>query len=119
MLYRVTEGNTVRWPDGSIRAEEGEVFESYEDCSAVLAATYASAVLHGQHKRCVRVPDTYTGEVRPVAPGPYRDALEKRGAVVIEPTVPSKGGKSKKRPTTKKDEPLGKAKEEELPPAAE
>jgi hypothetical protein len=100
MLYRVNEGQTILWPDGSIRAEAGEVFESYEDASSPEAAAYASAVLQGQHRRCERLGDSYDGEVREVAAGPYREALERRGVsfsvAATRPKPPAKKKAAKK-----------------------
>ena len=96
MLYRVNEGQTILWPDGSIRAEAGEVFESYEDASSPEAAAYASAVLQGQHRRCERLGDSYDGEVREVAAGPYREALERRGiSFAVEVQKPKPAAKKK------------------------
>ena len=100
MLYRVNEGETILWPDGSIRAEAGEVFESYEDASSPEAAAYASAVLQGQHRRCERLGDSYGGAVREVAAGPYREALERRGisfsVAATKPKPPAKKKAAKK-----------------------
>ena len=96
MLYRVNEGQTILWPDGSIRAEAGEVFESYEDASSPEASAYASAVLQGQHRRCERLGDSYDGEVREVAAGPYREALERRGiSFSVEAQKPKPAAKKK------------------------
>jgi hypothetical protein len=96
MLYRVHEGQTILWPDGSIRAEAGEVFESYEEASSPEAAAYASAVLQGQHRRCERLGDSYDGAVREVAAGPYREALERRGiSFAVEAPKPKPSAKKK------------------------
>jgi len=45
MIYKVHEGCTVCWPDGSLRAKEGEVFDGFDTNGTKLSIEFASAIL--------------------------------------------------------------------------
>ena len=45
MRYRVHEGCTVLWPDGSVRAKAGEVFEGHDSDGTKRSIEFASAIL--------------------------------------------------------------------------
>lgn len=57
MRYRVLEGEQIVWPDGSVRASEGQVFEGYDDGPDRTVANRGRALLRGLLARVVPAPD--------------------------------------------------------------
>ena len=45
MIYRVMEGETILWPDGSVRASSGEVFDGFNSGGTPAGHRHASALL--------------------------------------------------------------------------
>ncbi len=56
MKYLVLEGPAVRWPNGQIRAQAGQVFEAYDDHENPEVTRKAKVYLRGQKSRCVPEP---------------------------------------------------------------
>lgn len=46
--YQVREGETVRWPDGSVRAESGEIFDGYDTSGDPAVRGFARKLMRGQ-----------------------------------------------------------------------
>ena len=57
MKYRLTTGPALRWPDGSVRAEVGEVFEGYDRKGTERQRKAARAWLRAGSGRIVPEPD--------------------------------------------------------------
>jgi len=62
--YRVTEGATLLWPGGIVRAESGELFEGFEDVGRPAGRDFASALLWESRAKITQVVDEVDGEVR-------------------------------------------------------
>ena len=52
MIYRVHEGETIWWPDGSIRATDGQTFDGYDSEGTKQSIEWAQAILGRQSSKC-------------------------------------------------------------------
>ena len=52
MIYRVHEGETIWWPDGSIRATDGQTFDGYDSEGTKRSIEWAQAILGRQLAKC-------------------------------------------------------------------
>lgn len=96
MKYKVREGHTLTWPDGSTWAEEGEVVELYDDIQPPLAAAWMQSIAHlgGARQACYRVEDEDAKAVE--MPTVVRQGLMNRG-YVLEETKPKPVAKKARR----------------------
>jgi len=68
-LYRANEDATILWPDGSVRANGGEVFEGFDTDGTTRGIRYASGLLHGWRKVISPAPDGAAPNRIDVPPG--------------------------------------------------
>ena len=96
MIYKVHEGCTVRWPDGSVRASEGEVFDGFNTSGTQRSIEFASVIL-ASHRDHIYPSD---GPVTSSAPmsGPIALAFaDLAGSMQEVATANAKKGASKKK----------------------
>lgn len=55
MIYRVHEGETIWWPDGSIRATDGQTFDGYDTEGTRASTEWAQAILGRQSTKCYAI----------------------------------------------------------------
>lgn len=55
MIYRVHASETVWWPDGSIRAVDGQTFDGYDTEGTPASRQWAQAILGRQSTKCYAV----------------------------------------------------------------
>ena len=91
--YKVNEGHIVRWPDGSTRANSGEVFEGYDDAGPAELDEFMSAILFNQRTAFGGAVDDEVSSTAKV-PAPIMADMGQRG-YVAKP-------RKKKTPATKR-----------------
>ena len=57
MKWRVLDDYVLVWPDGSLRASAGDVFEGYDDAPSAEVRRAAKAYLRGQEYKLVPAPE--------------------------------------------------------------
>lgn len=99
-LYRVKEGCTVRWPNGEVRAESGEVFDLMVDIEPVQARQFMEALAMRDH--CYRDAEPADGDpVERELPSYIQKSLIRRGWA---PKAPAPAPAPKKRTRRAKPE---------------
>jgi hypothetical protein len=107
VIYRVHEGEIIWWPDGSIRATDGQTFDGYDTNGTPASREWAQAILGRQLPRCytleddqevapdvTRVPDTIRDQLAALAGGDF-EAVK---SVVAKKKVTKKKATKKARP---------------------
>lgn len=104
MLYRVLEGHEITWPDGSLRASSGQVFDGFDD-PALGREVYLRAAnfLRGKMGLVVPapdervtapdVPDNYLAMFRAASGRTVEERVETRAIPPVGYDVVSEGGK--------------------------
>ena len=76
MIYRVHEGEIILWPDGSIRAADGQTFDGYDTEGTAASREYAQAILGRQAPKCyIRQEDQGSAPEVDIIPDSIRDHL--------------------------------------------
>lgn len=94
MKYRVKDGHTVNWPDGTLRARAGEIFEGYDTEPDSKRNIAARGFMRGQWTACVPVTETDIAcdAVGNALPPAFLDRLREVGPeVVTRGSVPGAG----------------------------
>jgi len=98
MIYKVHEGCTVLWPDGSVRASEGEVFDGFNTKGTQRSIEFGSSILasHRDHIYPVQEPITASSPMSLTCELAFADLANSMKAVATV-TAPVKAKASKKK----------------------
>ncbi len=103
MIYKVHEGCTVCWPDGSVRAAAGEVFDGFDDRGSRRSRDFASAILATHRDHIYPCSDAITATaVPPMFEQEFVAMSGSMAAVASEAPAQKKATKKATKKTTKK-----------------